>query len=61
MTSYRSSTKILDFVGDLGGFYQAIDILLFMFGQYFSAKFFYQFISNKLYIRKRTQAEVAEI
>ena len=39
-TSQRHSTQILDLFGDLGGFYQAIDILIFVFGEYFAAKLF---------------------
>ena len=30
--SERVSTSILDYLGDLGGFYQALDILVFMIG-----------------------------
>ena len=43
--SERQSTQLLDYVGDLGGFYQAIDILIFAIGEYFAAKFFIQSIS----------------
>lgn len=31
-TSDRSSSQILDFIGDLGGFYQAVDLLVFGLG-----------------------------
>ena len=58
--SLRSSTKILDYLGDLGGFYATIDLFLFMFGQYFSAKFFFQSIVNQLYIRRKTPAELMQ-
>jgi hypothetical protein len=44
--SQRESTSFLDFLGDLGGFYQAIDILVFMIGQFFSAKFLMVSIAN---------------
>ena len=45
-------------MGDLGGFYQAIDIAIFLIAEYFSAKFFLNSISNKLYVRKKTPAEI---
>lgn len=48
--SERHSTQILDLFGDLGGFYQAIDILIFVFGEYFAAKFFIQSVAKKLYV-----------
>ena len=57
--SFRSSTKILDFLGDIGGFYATVDIMLFLFGNYFSAKFFFNSIANSLYIRKKTKSELA--
>ena len=59
--SLRSSTKILDFVGDIGGFYQAVDLCIFLIGNYFSAHFFIQSISNSMYIRKKTPAEIDEL
>lgn len=59
-TSVRQSTQILDYFGDLGGFYQAIDILIFMFGQYFSAKFFIQNVAQTLFIRKKTASELSQ-
>ena len=43
--SDRSSSQILDFIGDIGGFYQAIDLLIFGLGQYFAAKFFIQSVA----------------
>jgi len=39
-TVVRSSTSILDLLGDLGGFYGSIGIVVFLFGEYFSEKFF---------------------
>ena len=36
----RSATQILDFLGDIGGFKEALLILLVSIGEYFSAKFF---------------------
>ena len=51
-TSERLSINVLDFLGDLGGFYQAIDLLVFLFGQFFSAKLFIASISSTFYYRK---------
>ena len=39
-TVTRSSSSILDLLGDLGGFYGSIGIVVFLFGEYFSDKFF---------------------
>ena len=51
---------MLDFLGDLGGFYQAIDLLVFLFGQFFSAKLFIASISSTFYYRKLSQDESKE-
>ena len=48
--STREANQILDVLGDVGGFYQAIDILLFTFGEFFSAKFFIASIATSLYL-----------
>jgi len=48
--SLRTSTQILDFLGDLGGFYQAVDLLIFMIAEYFSARFFLASIAANLYV-----------
>jgi hypothetical protein len=56
-TVVRSSSSILDLLGDLGGFYGSIGILVFLFGEYFSEKFYLQAISNSLYVRKKTKDE----
>jgi len=36
----RSSSSVLDLLGDLGGFYGSIAIVVFLLGEYFSDKFF---------------------
>ena len=59
-TSERLNMNILDFFGDLGGFYQAIDLLVFLFGQFFSAKLFIASISSSFYYRKLSQEESKE-
>ena len=40
MASVRSSTTALDLFGDLGGFHQSIDMMVFYFGEWFAFKFF---------------------
>lgn len=50
--SERNSNQVLDVLGDVGGFYQAIDLIIFTFGEFFSAKLFIVSIAAKLYIRK---------
>ena len=59
--STRTSTKILDFLGDIGGFYATVDLFLFMFGQYFSAKFFFTSIANGMFMRKKTKKEMENL
>ena len=44
--SERVSTSILDYLGDLGGFYQAVDLMVFMIGQFFSSKLFIASIAS---------------
>ena len=52
----RSSTQILDFLGDIGGFQGAIILILVYFGEYFSAKFFIAQVAEDLYqVKKRKQ------
>jgi hypothetical protein len=47
--SNRESTQILDFLGDIGGFKEAIFLLVVTFGEYFSAKFFISKVAEELY------------
>ena len=54
------SINVLDFLGDLGGFYQAIDLLVFLFGNFFSAKLFIASISSTFYYRKLSKDESKE-
>ena len=55
-TNVRTSTQILDFLGDIGGFYQALDLIVFMLGQYFSSKFFVLSIAKKMHQIKMSQS-----
>ena len=50
--SERSSTQVLDFIGDIGGFKEAILLIMFTFGEYFSAKFFVKTVAEDLYMHK---------
>jgi hypothetical protein len=51
--STRSSTQILDFFGDIGGFKEALLLILFFFGEYFSAKLFISKVAEDLYVTKK--------
>jgi hypothetical protein len=55
--SERVSTSMLDYVGDLGGFFGAISGAFAFIGQFFSAKMFIASISNNLYFRKLSNKE----
>ena len=48
----RSTTNVLDFLGDLGGFKEALNILVSWLGTFFSAKFFISSIASKFYFTK---------
>jgi hypothetical protein len=50
--SERLSTSILDYLGDLGGFYQAIDLMVFMIGHFFSSRLFIASIASRMYFKK---------
>ena len=50
--SERSVINVLDYLGGLGGFKEAIDILVFSFGEFFSSKFFIASIAAKFYFTK---------
>lgn len=44
---------ILDFLGDIGGFKEAILLMMVTTGEYFSAKFFISKVAGDMYIRKK--------
>jgi hypothetical protein len=52
-TSVRESTQILDFLGDIGGFKEALLLILAFIGEYFSAKFFIQTVGSEMYLEKK--------
>ena len=56
----RGSTQILDFLGDIGGFKEALLIILVTFGEYFSAKFFIAQVGEELYSRKKPKNKKAK-
>ena len=57
-TFNRSSVQVLDFLGDIGGFYQALDILVFLIAQYFSAKFFVGSIASTFFYVKKNKSSM---
>ena len=56
----RESTKILDFLGIVGGFAGSLELLFAWIGSYFSAQFLRAKIAQKLYVKKRSQSEMEE-
>jgi hypothetical protein len=54
----RSSTQILDFLGDIGGFKEALMLILATFGEYFSAKFFIAKVGEDLYLEKKRKEDM---
>ena len=48
----RASTGFLDYLGDVGGFAEAVSIFSFL-GSYFSSKLLAAAVAKKLYIRKK--------
>ena len=57
MLSERESTKILDYLGDSGGFYGAAIVIFSLAGQFFSSSFFLPTISQDLYTQKKSQLD----
>ena len=53
------TTSILDFIVAFGGFYTAIDLLLLMFGQFFSSRLFKASIAKTFYSRKLPKEEIS--
>lgn len=48
----------MDFLGDIGGFKEALFLILFFMGEYFSAKLFISKVAEDLYVtRKRRNGE----
>ena len=56
----RASTGFLDYIGDVGGFAEAVSIFSFL-GTYFSSKLFAAAVANKLYIKRKKSSQVHDI
>jgi len=52
-TNLRTSTQILDFMGDVGGFEGSLLLITVVFGQYFSEKLFMVKVAKDMYIGKK--------
>jgi hypothetical protein len=50
--SARSSTQILDYMGDVGGFQGSLIIVLYLIGEYFSSKLLSAAIAETFYLSK---------
>ena len=59
-TNVRTTTTALDFFGDLGGFHQSVDFMVFWLGEWFAFKFFLQSIANNLFLRKKLPDEIQD-
>lgn len=57
-TQKRESTQFLDFLGDIGGFEGAIEMIFVVIGGYFSAKFMLLSIASTLFVRKKNKHEL---
>ena len=57
-TQQRQSTQFLDFLGDIGGFEGAIEMIFVVIGGYFSAKFMLLSIASTLFVRKKNKHEL---
>ena len=49
----RESAKVLDFLGDVGGFAAAIEGVFVVFGTYFSSSYLAASIASNLYVQKK--------
>ena len=51
--SIRSSVEILDFLGDIGGFMGALEMIFVIFGSYFSGKFMLAKLAEDMFLTKK--------
>jgi hypothetical protein len=49
----RSSTEILDFMGDIGGFNDAVTLIFASMGMFFSSRFVVASLAKDLFIEKK--------
>jgi hypothetical protein len=47
----------LDFLGDVGGLFGALDPIIAVFATFFSSRFFVMSVAQSLYTRRVTQSE----
>ena len=53
-----NSYKLLGFIGDIGGFYEALSILFSIIGTYFSSNLFKSYlISDNFYVKNKDSYE----
>ena len=48
---------VLDLLGDIGGVMEAMMIITFVFGEFFSKKFFNAAIASEMYVVKNLKAK----
>lgn len=58
--SKRVSIQILDLMGEVGGFWDAMVAILAIFGNYMSSKMFQESLARSYYLRKKNDYEVAK-
>ena len=56
--SKRTSVQILDLMGEIGGFYEAIFMIIGTFASSISAKMLQRNIAKSYYIRKKNRREL---
>ena len=49
----RDATKVLGFLGDVGGFAAAIELVFSVIGSYFSSRYLAASIASNLYVQKK--------
>ena len=54
VSNVRSTTQILDFIGDYGGFNDAMEIIFVTLGSFFSGKFLIASLAKDLYFGKKS-------
>ena len=55
--SKRSSVEILDFLGDIGGFMGALEMIFVIFGSYFSGKFMLAQLAQDMFLTKKKYSQ----
>ena len=58
--SQRSSTQILDYLGDTGGFLGSAIVIFYIFGEFFSSRYFIDQVGKDLYIKKLNEDELKD-